>query len=579
MKLDFSSLGIREEILKQLKEEGIVNPTPIQEQAIPVALQGKDIVAQAQTGTGKTFAFMLPILEKINPNQKDVQALILAPTRELALQITTEAKKLAAEVGVNVVAIYGGQDVERQIHKLKGGMHIVVATPGRLLDHLRRGTIHLKGVSKLVLDEADQMLTMGFLEEVEFIIKKTPPTRQLMFFSATIPKGIRSLTNRYMKGPVEIRIKSNKVTLEEIRQIVVETTDRHKQAALVEMIKQQNPFLAIVFCRTKRRAKELNNSLIDLGFACDELHGDMTQNKREKVMKTFRNAKLQILVATDVAARGLDVEGITHIFNYDIPNDVESYIHRIGRTGRAGEKGIAITFVAPKDREFLGMIEKGTNQRIEKTIYKPEGRVESIEATFERAAKKKEFNSSRDRSSDRDRGRGRSKTFDKNKKDFSGSNRRDNDRKDGTRTYDNDRKEGTRTYGNDRKEGNTSYGRDRKEGNTSYGRDKKEGNTSYGRDRKEGNASYGRDKKEGNTSYSRDKKEGNTSYGRDKKEGNASYGNDRKDGKVGYDKDKKAGSAGYGKDRNEGNKSYANDRKNPRYGASTNKGNSRRGNK
>jgi len=257
MKLDFSGLGIREEILKPLTDAGIVEPTPIQQEAIPVALQGKDIIAQAQTGTGKTFAFILPILEKINTDQKDVQALILAPTRELALQITTEAKKVAAGVGANVIAIYGGQDVERQIHKLKGGMHIVVATPGRLLDHLRRGTIHLKGIKKLVLDEADQMLTMGFLEEVEYIIKNTPQNRQLMFFSATIPKGIRALTNRYMRGPVEIRIKTNKVTLEEIKQIVVETTDRHKQAALVEMIKKENPFLAIVFCRTKRRAKAL----------------------------------------------------------------------------------------------------------------------------------------------------------------------------------------------------------------------------------------------------------------------------------------------------------------------------------
>jgi ATP-dependent RNA helicase DeaD len=375
-------------------------------------------------------------------------------------------------------------------------MHIVVATPGRLLDHLRRGTVHLKGVSKLVLDEADQMLTMGFLEEVEFIIKKTPPTRQLMFFSATIPKGIRALTNRYMKGPVEIRIKSNKVTLEEIRQIVVETTDRHKQAALVEMIKKENPFLAIVFCRTKRRAKALNNDLIDLGFACDELHGDMTQSKREKVMKTFRDAKLQILVATDVAARGLDVEGITHIFNYDIPNDVESYIHRIGRTGRAGEKGIAVTFVAPKDRDFLSMIEKGTNQRIEKTIFKPEGRSESIEATFEREAKKKEFKkSSRDRDSDRGSNRGRSsdrsKSWDKGKgkKDFSSSNRKSNDRQEGNTSYSKDRREINTDFSKDRREGNTEYSKDRKEGNTGYSKDRRQGNSSYNKDKK--NPRYG----------------------------------------------------------------------------------------
>ncbi len=412
MKLDFSNLGIREEILKPLKVEGITEPTPIQEKSIPAVLEGRDIIAQAQTGTGKTFAFILPILEKINPNQKDVQALILAPTRELALQITTEAKKAASEIGVNVLAVYGGQDVEKQIHKLKGGMHVVIATPGRLLDHLRRGTIHLKSIKQLVLDEADQMLTMGFLEEVEYIIKKTPQNRQLMFYSATIPKGIRSLTNRYMKNPEEIRIKSNKVTLEEIKQLVVETTDRHKQEALIEMIKKQNPFLTIVFCRTKRRAKALNQALSEKGFLSDELHGDMTQSKREKVMKTFRDAKLQILVATDVAARGLDVEGITHIYNYDIPHDVESYIHRIGRTGRAGEEGMAVTFVAPKDRDFLIMIERGTNQKIEKMKYQPEGRKESMEDTFERETKKRDSN------------RQKSRGMEKDKKDFRSSNKK-----------------------------------------------------------------------------------------------------------------------------------------------------------
>ncbi|ABW19872.1 DEAD/DEAH box helicase [Alkaliphilus oremlandii] len=428
MKSEFLNLGIIEEIVEPLRAEGIVEPTPIQRESIPVALQGKDIIAQAQTGTGKTFAFMLPILQKINKNQKDVQALILAPTRELALQITTEAKKIAKGLDVNVLAVYGGQDVEKQIHKLKGGMHVVIATPGRLLDHLRRGTMHLKAVNQLVLDEADQMLTMGFLEEVEYIIKKTPQNRQLMLYSATIPKGIRALTNRYMKNPVEIRIHSNKVTLDEIKQLVVETTDRHKQEALMHMIKQENPFLAIVFCRTKRRVKTLSDALIEKGFSCDELHGDMTQAKREKVMKEFRNAKLQILVATDVAARGIDVEGITHVFNYDIPQDVEGYIHRIGRTGRAGDKGMAITFAAPKDRDSLAMIERGINQKIVKITFKPEGRVESIEETFEREAKKREERKNKDnkfkdnqrKNGDKNSAKGRkteSKRYDSNKND------------------------------------------------------------------------------------------------------------------------------------------------------------------
>lgn len=402
--LEFLNLGIKEEILRPLKDEGISRPTPVQAKSIPVALQGKDLIAQAQTGTGKTFAFVLPILEKIKQDQNTVQALILVPTRELALQITEETKKLARPRDINVLAVYGGQDVNRQIHKLKGGMHIVIATPGRLLDHLRRGTIHLRDVDFLVLDEADQMLTMGFLDEVEYIIKKTPPTRQMMLYSATIPRGIRALTNRYMKKPVEIRIESDTSTLDEIKQIVIETTDRNKQEALIHTIKEQKPFLSIAFCRTKRRAKALNTALIEQGFLSDELHGDMTQAKRERVMQTFRDLKLQILVATDVAARGLDIEGITHIFNYDIPNDVESYIHRIGRTGRAGEKGMAITFVAPKDRDFLNMIEKGTNQKIEKFIYKPEGKAGFSETVLEeKRGRRKE--TARDRGKNKGRGR------------------------------------------------------------------------------------------------------------------------------------------------------------------------------
>lgn len=385
----FLNLGIKEESVDLLKNQGVLRPTPIQEKSIPLALKGKDLIAQAQTGTGKTLAFVLPILEKIKEEKNNVQALILVPTRELALQITAETKKLARPQNINVLAVYGGQDVDRQIHKLKGGMHIVIATPGRLLDHLGRGTINLNDVDILVLDEADQMLTMGFLEEVEYIIKKTPQARQMMLYSATIPKGIRALTNRYMKKPAEVRIESNRVTLDEIKQIVIETTDRHKQRALIDTINKRKPFLSIAFCRTKRRAKALNEALIEEGFLSDELHGDMTQASRERVMQAFRDLKLQILVATDVAARGLDIEGITHIFNYDIPNDVESYIHRIGRTGRAGETGTAITFVAPKDRDFLNMIEQGTNQKIEKIIYRPEGKGDSIEPVFEKETRKK----------------------------------------------------------------------------------------------------------------------------------------------------------------------------------------------
>jgi ATP-dependent RNA helicase DeaD len=368
---DFLSLGVRTELNEILKEQGVKVPTPVQLQAIPILLAGKDIVAQAQTGTGKTFAFLLPILERVNGNKPYIQALIITPTRELALQITTEVNKLAFKVKANVLAAYGGQDVERQVKKLKGSIHIVVGTPGRILDHIRRGTITLSGVKMLVLDEADQMLHMGFLPDVEEIIRQTSPKRQTMLFSATIPARIRTLARRYMQNPVDIQIDSKRITLDEIKQVVVATTDRGKQDTLFKKLDEFRPYLALIFCRTKRRAAALNEALLEHGYLSDELHGDLSQAKREQVMKRFRDAKLQMLVATDVAARGLDVEGITHVFNYDIPQDVESYIHRIGRTGRAGEKGLAITLATPRDSFLLQVIEKGIGMSIETELNNP----------------------------------------------------------------------------------------------------------------------------------------------------------------------------------------------------------------
>lgn len=364
---DFLALGIRPELYDTLKANGITEPTPIQEKAIPVVLSGKDVISQAQTGTGKTLAFVLPILEKADPQAMHVQALILTPTRELALQITNEVKKLTAKLDdIHVLAVYGGQDVDRQMRKLEGKKQVVIATPGRLLDHMRRGTIQLSTVSMLVLDEADQMLHMGFLPEVEEIIGSTPWDRQTLLFSATMPGQVRSLANRFMRQPEDIKVQGKRITVDDIRQIVVETTDRAKQSTLRSLIDEHRPFLAVIFCRTKRRASTLNAALQGYGYDSDELHGDLSQAKREDVMKRFREAKIQLLVATDVAARGLDVEGVTHVFNYDIPEDVDSYIHRIGRTGRAGERGIAFTLVAPKDRPYLEMIEKGINLTLER---------------------------------------------------------------------------------------------------------------------------------------------------------------------------------------------------------------------
>lgn len=363
----FLELGIQTDLNQALKVNGLTEPTPVQQQTIPIALSGQDVIAQAQTGTGKTLAFLLPILQRIRPEQAEVQALILTPTRELALQITGEVKKLVKMMDkVNVLAVYGGQDVEQQMRKLRGGRQIVVATPGRLLDHMRRGTVNLSAVHMLVLDEADQMLHMGFITEVEQIVEKVPRRRQTMLFSATMPKQVRSLAARYMRDPQNVEVKTKRVTLDEIKQVVVETSDRNKQDTLFSLIDQYRPFLAIIFCRTKRRASTLNQALQESGYESDELHGDLTQAKREQVMKRFRDVKLQLLVATDVAARGLDVEGVTHVFNYDIPHDAESYIHRIGRTGRAGGEGLAVTLVAPRDRMYLETIEKAIQMSIER---------------------------------------------------------------------------------------------------------------------------------------------------------------------------------------------------------------------
>ncbi|MED0973244.1 DEAD/DEAH box helicase [Bacillus paramycoides] len=356
---NFLELGISETFNHTLRENGIAEATPIQEKAIPVILSGKDIIGQAKTGTGKTLAFVLPILEKIDPESSDVQALIVAPTRELALQITAEIKKMLVQrEDINVLAIYGGQDVAQQLRKLKGNTHIVVATPGRLLDHIRRETIDLSNLSMIVLDEADQMLYFGFLYDIEDILDETPDSKQTMLFSATMPKDIKKLAKRYMEEPQMIQVQSEEVTVNTIEQRVIETTDRAKQDALRFVMDRDQPFLAVIFCRTKVRASKLYDDLKGFGYNCAELHGDIPQGKRERVMKSFREAKIQYLIATDVAARGLDVDGVTHVFNYDIPEDVESYIHRIGRTGRAGGSGLAITFVAAKDERFLEEIEK-----------------------------------------------------------------------------------------------------------------------------------------------------------------------------------------------------------------------------
>ena len=363
----FTNLGISPLVEDILKQQGIEQPTPIQEKAIPEVIAGKDVIAKAQTGTGKTLAFLLPILENLDLDVNHIQALIVTPTRELALQITAEVQKFAKDMDhVQVLAVYGGQDVEQQLKKLKRDISIVVATPGRLLDHVRRETIDLSQVKTLVLDEADQMLHIGFLPEVEDIMGNLPKGRQTLLFSATMPEQVKYLAKRFMTEPLTVAVKTEQVTVKQIRQLVIETTDRAKQDTLMKVMQEEQPFLALIFCRTKRRVSKLNDALKQAGFNSEELHGDISQAKRERVMKNFREARLQYLVATDVAARGLDIEGVTHVFNYDVPEDAESYIHRIGRTGRAGEHGLAITFIATKDLKLLAEIESAISMKIER---------------------------------------------------------------------------------------------------------------------------------------------------------------------------------------------------------------------
>ncbi|MDU4959370.1 MAG: DEAD/DEAH box helicase [Sporomusaceae bacterium] len=366
MTINFTSLGIRPEAQDLLRQDGVSVPTAIQAQAIGPLLAGKDALIQAQTGTGKTLAYLLPLLEKLQPQKPHTQAVIIAPTRELALQISEVASRLAGLYGVEILSVCGGQDVDRQIVRLKTGIQLIVGTPGRILDHVRRRSIDLAGVTRLVIDEADQMLAMGFIEDVEAIIGQISAKRQLMLVSATLPGKIRELASHYMRKPVSLSVQTATVTLDKITQLVIETSEEGKIDVLCRLIDEYRPYLALVFCHTKQRAIMVGTALAQRGYAADELHGDLSQTKREQVMRRFSSAKLQILVATDIAARGLDIEAVTHVINFDIPHDPETYIHRIGRTGRAGESGVAATLVTPPESRYLRLIERGIQATLAK---------------------------------------------------------------------------------------------------------------------------------------------------------------------------------------------------------------------
>lgn len=364
--MDFKKLGINADTISVLKTSGIDKPTEIQEKSIKVIKAGRDIIAEAQTGTGKTLAFLLPIFENISPEINSVQTLIITPTRELAIQITEEANKLKKVKDINILSAYGGKDIDSQLKKLKRGIHLIVATPGRLLDHLNRKTINLSKLKTFVVDEADQMLLMGFKNDIEDIIKFSSKKHQTLFFSATISSEVKKLAYRYMVNPEFITTKKEEVTLSNIKQEIIETTLNDKQSVLRSVLNEDNPFMAIIFCRTKRRVDEIEVMLHQHGYNCIKLHSDITQKKREKIMKDFRAGDIQYLIATDVAARGLDISGVSNIYNYDAPENAEAYIHRIGRTGRAGETGYTCLFVTPKDQFTLKEIEKAIKMNIPK---------------------------------------------------------------------------------------------------------------------------------------------------------------------------------------------------------------------
>ncbi len=357
----FGELELDKKIVSALTEMGFEEPSPIQKEAIPTALSGKDIIGQAQTGTGKTAAFGIPIIQNLT-DRKHIQALIMSPTRELAIQVAEEITKIGRTKRIKVLPVYGGQPIDRQIRSLKSGVQIVIGTPGRLLDHLRRETIKLDHIKFLVVDEADELLDMGFIADMEEIMRTLPPARQTMLFSATMPKPILTLTRKFMKSPKVIAIHKEVVTAPTIDQYYYETRD--KVDGLCRVLDTEENCKMIVFCRTKKGVDDLVMAIGMRGYQAEGLHGDLNQNQRDKVMKKFRDNKIDILVATDVAARGLDIDNITHVVNFDIPQDPESYVHRIGRTGRAGNSGIAITFITPREFRQLKLIERIVKTKI-----------------------------------------------------------------------------------------------------------------------------------------------------------------------------------------------------------------------
>lgn len=374
--MSFYKLGISHPLVHALEQQHILEPTPIQKLAIPHILKGSDLLAEAQTGTGKTLAFLLPIFQSMDPNSQSLQALIVTPTRELAIQITAVAKTLLSEKPLHILAAYGGQDVHAQMHRLQGTVHLVVGTPGRILDHLGRKTLDPSQIRTLVVDEADQLFHIGFKEELKAIIKALPKQRQTLCFSATLSQSVDSFRDRYLKNPISVCAPKQQIVVEGIKEFVIETSNRKKFDDFVKLLTSDPPYKAIVFTRSRRGADALHQELYEALTPqylrrdfLEVLHGGLSQSKREWVMQQFRADKIQLVVATDVAARGLDITGVTHVYNYNLPDDPENYVHRVGRTGRAGLEGTAYTLVTHKDTARLKAIEAFIGKKI--PPYKP----------------------------------------------------------------------------------------------------------------------------------------------------------------------------------------------------------------
>jgi ATP-dependent RNA helicase DeaD len=363
----FADLGLSAPVLEALSRKGFEEPTPIQALVIPELLAAEvDLIGQAQTGTGKTAAFALPLIEKLTPGVGYVQALVLAPTRELAVQVCEEISSLRGTKAFSVAPVYGGQSYTEQFRRFKQGVDILVGTPGRILDHLERGTLKLDKLQYLILDEADEMLDMGFSEDIETLLGQVNPDRRMLLFSATMPDRIRIIANKHMKNPKTLTVKSSTLTVELTEQIYFEVNEGDKFESLCRILDLEEDFFGMVFCRTKIQTDDLSHKLADRGYGSEALHGDLTQGQREQVLKKFKNKRINVLCATDVAARGIDVDGLTHVINYSLPQDPEAYVHRIGRTGRAGKEGTAVTFITPEEYRKLAYIERVSKTRIRK---------------------------------------------------------------------------------------------------------------------------------------------------------------------------------------------------------------------